>query len=192
GMGVAALADSPVCRLVVNDIGPCISRAGLRHIVTYLGEDPSFATFDEAVAYVKAVSLSFGPHSEEQWHFLTQYCVRQEADGRWQFIYDPAISPFYSASPWRGRLRRILTRYLVAILPKRHPLLDQWALYDRITCPTLAMRGAESTLLARRVWLEMSERGPRARLAEIEGVGHAPTFLHPENIRIVSDFLLAK
>lgn len=191
GMAVAALPDTPVKRLVLNDIGPCMSREGLRHIVTYLGQDPSFASFDEAVAYVKAVSQPFGPHSGEQWRFLTEHCVREQ-EGRWCFRYDPAISPFHSTSPWRSRLRRIFTRYLVGVLPKRHPLLDQWALYDRITCPTLAMRGAQSTLLARRVWLEMSERGPRARLAEIEGVGHAPTFLNPENIRIAADFLLAK
>ena len=191
GMAVAALPESPVTRLVLNDIGPRMSRDGLRHIVTYLGEDPSFASFDEAVAYVKAVSQPFGQHSEEQWRFLTEHCVC-EHQGRWQFIYDPAISPFYSTSPWRSRLRRLLARQLLGLLPRRHPMFDQWALYDRIRCPTLAIRGAQSALLARRDWLEMAERGPCARLAEIEGVGHAPTFLNPETIRIAADFLLAK
>jgi pimeloyl-ACP methyl ester carboxylesterase len=36
----------------------------------------------------------------------------------------------------------------------------------------------------------MARRGPKARVAEIRGVGHAPTLLHPDQIAVVSDFLL--
>jgi pimeloyl-ACP methyl ester carboxylesterase len=37
----------------------------------------------------------------------------------------------------------------------------------------------------------MAQRGPKARIVEIPGVGHAPTLLHPEQIAVVRDFLLA-
>jgi pimeloyl-ACP methyl ester carboxylesterase len=37
----------------------------------------------------------------------------------------------------------------------------------------------------------MGERGPRARLAEIPGVGHAPMFLRDDQIALARDFLLA-
>jgi pimeloyl-ACP methyl ester carboxylesterase len=191
GMAVAALPDSPVQRLVINDIGPEMSREGLRHIATYLGEDPTFSCFEDAVAYVKAVSQGFGEHSDAEWRFLTEHCVLQTPEGRWQFRYDPAISPFYSTSARRSRMRRRMARQLIRFFPDHHPMLYQWPLYERITCPTLAIRGAESNLLRRQAWLQMGERGPRAQLVEIPGVGHAPTFLHADNIRIVSDFLLA-
>jgi pimeloyl-ACP methyl ester carboxylesterase len=36
----------------------------------------------------------------------------------------------------------------------------------------------------------MAERGPRARVVEIPGVGHAPTLMHPDQIGHVRDFLL--
>lgn len=193
GMAVAALPNTPITRLVLNDIGPEMSREGLRHIITYIGEDPSFANFDEAVAYVKAVSLGFGEHSEEEWRFLTEPCVQRAADGRWQFRYDPAISPFYvPGKPGKTRTRRRLARQLIRFYPDTHPLFYQWPMYERISCPTLAMRGADSALLTRAVWQQMGERGPRAQLVEIPDTGHAPTFLHDDNIRIVSDFLLAR
>jgi hypothetical protein len=37
----------------------------------------------------------------------------------------------------------------------------------------------------------MTQRGPRADLVEIAGVGHAPTFLHGEQIVPVRRFLEA-
>jgi pimeloyl-ACP methyl ester carboxylesterase len=36
----------------------------------------------------------------------------------------------------------------------------------------------------------MARRGPRAKVIEIRGVGHAPTLLQPEQIAVVRDFLL--
>jgi hypothetical protein len=37
----------------------------------------------------------------------------------------------------------------------------------------------------------MSERGPRAKWVDFDGVGHAPTFLHTDQIEVVADFLRA-
>jgi pimeloyl-ACP methyl ester carboxylesterase len=36
----------------------------------------------------------------------------------------------------------------------------------------------------------MTRRGPKARLVEIEGVGHAPTLIAQEQIDVVASFLL--
>jgi pimeloyl-ACP methyl ester carboxylesterase len=36
----------------------------------------------------------------------------------------------------------------------------------------------------------MARRGPKAKVVEIPGVGHAPTLLNPDQIGIVRDFLL--
>jgi len=45
--------------------------------------------------------------------------------------------------------------------------------------------------LRHETWQQMGSRGPRAKLAEIPGVGHAPMFLDNEQIGIARDFLLA-
>jgi pimeloyl-ACP methyl ester carboxylesterase len=59
-------------------------------------------------------------------------------------------------------------------------------------CPseTLLLRGALSDLLSRQTAEAMTGRGPKARLVEIEGVGHAPTLTAQEQIDVVASFLL--
>jgi pimeloyl-ACP methyl ester carboxylesterase len=36
----------------------------------------------------------------------------------------------------------------------------------------------------------MAQRGPKAKIVEVRGVGHAPTLLHADQIALVRDFLL--
>jgi pimeloyl-ACP methyl ester carboxylesterase len=64
-------------------------------------------------------------------------------------------------------------------------------LYDAIHARTLLLRGAESDLLSRATADEMTRRGPRARLVEFPGVGHAPTLIAPDQVEAVTSFLLA-
>jgi pimeloyl-ACP methyl ester carboxylesterase len=66
-----------------------------------------------------------------------------------------------------------------------------WAQWDAITCPTLVLRGAESDLLPHATAQQMQKRGPRAKLVEFAGIGHAPMLLADEQIEVVKDFLLA-
>ena len=65
-----------------------------------------------------------------------------------------------------------------------------WQLYDNIKASTLLTRGADSDLLAKDTALAMTRRGPKARLVEFEGVGHAPTFVTDNQIEVVASFLL--
>ena len=172
GMALAAQEGTPINRLVLNDVGPVITVEALQRIATYVGMDPTWTTFAEALAYVKVVSAPFGPLSEAQWWQLTENSVAQRADGRWGFLYDPQI-----AAPFKATFV--------------DQDIDLWPLYERIAAPTLAIRGGESDLLPRATWQQMGERGRRAALAEIPGVGHAPMFLDEAQISVVRDFLLA-
>ena len=69
--------------------------------------------------------------------------------------------------------------------------IDLWPIYDRIRCPTLVLRGAESEVLTRATLQAMALRGPRPQTREVAGVGHAPMFLDAGQIAIARDFLLA-
>lgn len=172
GMTLAAQPNTPLRRLVVNDAGPVIARASLERIASYFGMAPVFPSLEAAEKYVRAVSAPFGPHSDAEWRFLTEVAVRQNADGSWRLHYDPKI-----AEPFR------------ATMPEKD--LELWPVWDAIRCPTLVLRGEQSDLLARETCAQMRERGPKATVVEIAGVGHAPTLLHADQIKIVRDFLLA-
>ncbi len=66
-----------------------------------------------------------------------------------------------------------------------------WQIYDALSCQVLLMRGANSDLLDADTAREMTQRGPRAQLVEFEGVGHAPTLMATDQVRVVKEFLLA-
>jgi len=98
--------------------------------------------------------------------------VRQNADGSYRFHYDPRI-----AEPFR---RQITDKDL-----------ESWPTWDAVRCPTLVIRGAESDLLSKETAQQMTQRGPKAKLVELPGIGHAPTLLHADQISLVREFLLS-
>ena len=170
GIVMAAQPRTPVARLVVNDAGPVIEAAALARIGDYVGLDPTFASYAEAERYIRAVSAPFGALTDAQWEHLTRTCVAQRAGGRWGLTYDPGI-----AVPFRA-----------AAAPP-----DLWPVWDAIRCPTLVLRGAQSDLLSPATAAAMAARGPRPRVVEFAGVGHAPMLLAPDQYGPVVEFLRA-
>lgn len=170
GMVMASLPGSPVAKLVVNDVGTRIPRAALERIAAYVGENRRFSSFQEIEKYVKTVSAPFGPLTDEQWHHLTVHAVKQHDDSTWGFCYDPAIAHVF---------RKTATQDV-----------ELWRYWDAIACPTLLLRGAESDFLLKENAVEMTQRGPRPRLVEFAGIGHAPTLMTRDQIEVVRDFLL--
>jgi pimeloyl-ACP methyl ester carboxylesterase len=69
--------------------------------------------------------------------------------------------------------------------------VNLWPIYDEIRCPTLVVRGAESDLLTQDTAQEMTRHGPKAKLVEVPGVGHAPVFSDEHQIGLLKGFLLA-
>lgn len=171
GMALAAQPDSPIQRLILNDVGPEISGLSLARIAQYVGRDERWDSLDEAKAHHRQALAPFGNLSLDQWHQILLPSLVQDAQGLWRARYDPRIA-----------------LSLRAIDPNQNA--DLWPLYEAITCPTLAIHGANSDLLTTEVWLAMATRGPRATLAEVPDVGHAPTFLDETQIAIVRDYLL--
>jgi pimeloyl-ACP methyl ester carboxylesterase len=171
GMAYASLEGNPIRRIVLNEAGPLVQAAALDRIGRYVGKAPAFPDFAAAEHYVRTVSAPFGPHSDDEWRFLTEHYVRRQPDGTYRAHYDPKIGvPFDTGAP--------------------HQDVDLWPLYDAIRAETLVLRGELSDLLLRETTDAMRMRGPRARVVELAGVGHAPTLLHPDQIGVVRDFLL--
>ncbi|MEO6929418.1 MAG: alpha/beta hydrolase [Casimicrobiaceae bacterium] len=168
GIVLAAQRESPLARLVVNDVGPVLEPAALARIATYVGHEPSFASYADIAAYIRQVSAPFGNLGVEGWEHVTRSNVRQHADGRWYLAYDPGI-----AVPFRD-----------AAAPP-----DLWPLWDAIRCPTLVLRGAQSDLLSRATADAMTSRGPRARVHEFAEVGHAPMLIDSAQVEVVARFL---
>ena len=171
GMVLASLAQTPLRRLVLNDVGTLIPKVSLERIGKYVGKAPTFKTYEETIAYVRFVSAPFGPLTDAQWDHLTRHNARQNAAGEWRMNYDPGIAVPFQAGPLND--------------------IEMWPYYDRITCPTLLLRGADSDLLRKDTALDMTQRGPKAQLVEFAGVGHAPMLMSADQIHTVQTFLTA-
>jgi pimeloyl-ACP methyl ester carboxylesterase len=183
GMALAAQPAWAPRRLVLNDVGPVLEWTSLKRIGDYVGKNPNFDTEAQAVAYLAEISVSFGPHTPEQWLALSRPMLRQR-EGRWWLHYDPQIAyPFerMAQATSEETARQAINAGEAAM----------WAMYDAIECPTLLLRGADSDLLSRATAQAMGLRGPRARCVEFAGVGHAPTLVAPDQVQTVCDFLLA-
>ena len=170
GMLMASHVDTPVNRMVINDVGPFIPKAALERIKQHVGDDISFDSLDEAETYMRFVSAGFGPLSDEQWRHLTETSVQPNGDDTLKLVYDPSLARAFS-----GPINDV----------------DMWNVWDKVSCPTLLIRGGISDLLLSETAEEMTRRGPRAEMVEFDGIGHAPMLMSDDQIEAVRSFLLS-
>ena len=177
GMGLAALPNSPVRRLVLNDVGPAIRHEALLRIGGYLGQPLRFDSVEAGADYLKDISAGFGPHSAAQWAALSAPMFKSDGVDsvtQLRLHYDPKIAePFKAVTPELSALGEAAL----------------WRAYDAISCPTLLLRGADSDLLSADTAAAMQQRGPRAQLVQFPGVGHAPTLMQADQVAALRAFL---
>lgn len=169
GMILAAMPNSPIRRLVINDVGSLVPKASLERIATYVGKKMEFESEEALVAAVRAVS-PFGPLSDTQWTHVATSGARRLEGGAWTFSYDPGIA--------------------VGLAGALSDDIDLSAYWNNVKCPVLITRGAESDLLLPETFAAMCAK-PNVKGVEFPGVGHAPMFMDAGQIRVVRDFLLA-
>jgi pimeloyl-ACP methyl ester carboxylesterase len=165
----AACHGLDLASLTLVDVGPRLVPAGGARITEFLGVT-SYPSFEAALD--RAAEFSPQRTRESLAESLVR-SMRQQADGRWTWKWDP---------------RRAASR---ADRAKQAELL--WSLLGRITCPVLVVRGAESPLfsadLARDFRDTLEASGVAARIVTVPGAGHAVQTDQPAKLaEIVDDF----
>ena len=168
GMMLASQPNSPIRRLVLNDVGPLIPKAALERIGTYVGQGEEFDSLAEVEAYYRRVAAPYGRLSDAQWRHMAEHFHRRLDSGRLALAYDPDIG-----LPFRGELSDV----------------DLWPVYDRIACPTLVIRGGQSDLLLAETAAAMTERGPLASVYVVPEAGHAPALMAADQLDVIEHFL---
>jgi pimeloyl-ACP methyl ester carboxylesterase len=167
-----------VNKLVLNDVGPAIEWASIVRIGTYLGAPVTFDSVQQGADAMWAISKGFGPHTPEQWLALSRPMLKPVSNApgsKLRLHYDPALAVPFKQATEQSTLQG-------------EKML--WQLYDNISAQTLLLRGADSDLLSPATAQAMGQRGPKARLIEFAGVGHAPTLMASDQLAAVSDFLM--
>ena len=161
-------------RLVLNDVGPEIDPAGVERITEYMSTAPSeFSNLAEVAAYYRQNYPSMRGMGEREIVEFVKWGVKPNNNGTLQWKMDPAV--------------RNLRRTGSGARP-----LDMWVPYARITAPVLVIRGADSDILARATAERMRTVLPGlTTIAEVPGVGHAPSLLEPAALKALQAFLAA-
>ncbi len=169
GIILASMQNSPVKRLVINDIAPEVPYSALKRLSQYLGEDPFFDNLVQAEAYLREKYAPFSPMSDKNWRRMTKHSTRKSGDG-FRLAYDPAISENYR-------------RYWLLMY------FSLWNYWDKINCPVLILRGKESDFLTEPLLSRMTDALPHADVVEFDGVGHTPSLNSAEQINSIVNWL---
>ena len=177
GMMLAAKTNTPIRRLLLNDIGPFIPKSALERLAGYVGADPRFDDLSGVEAYLRQVSAPFGPLSDAEWAHLARHSAIADGNGRLKLHYDPAIGGTFQARPIED--------------------IDMWPVWEAIACPTLIVRGANSDLLLSTTLAEMKQRGPAAANGLVQSVefsrcGHAPALMADDQVASVRRFIAGR
>ncbi len=179
GMFLAAKKNSPIRRLVLNDVGALVPWSALFRMKGYITRGRSFASEAEVEAYLREVCAPFGPLTGEQWGHLARHGARR-VNGHYELRYDPAIG--------EGLHGHIDPEFPIG--PDLMRGIDLWNVWSKVQCPTLVLRGELSEVLLPATLAEMKSRKPDLQVAEFAGVGHAPALMSDEQTRVVRQFLL--
>ena len=172
GMVYASMPNSPIRRMLINDVGPRIEPEAIKRLGSYVGQTFSFTNRADALERLNAICASFGEHTPQEWEIYNGPMLIQK-NGLWKMHYDPDISvPFASVNPIMAKAGE----------------MAMWHAFKQIHIPMLIVRGGNSDLLSAKTVAEMCKVNPYARSIEIPNVGHAPAFVKTEQIALAKEF----
>lgn len=167
-MWLAAVAKQRLHGVVLNDIGPEISVAGLEVIKSYVGRNPMQKTWAEAATAREKMMAGFMDVPKSRWLDEVKHHFEQTSTGL-VIRYDP-------------RLRE-------AVLAAG-PSPDLWPLFDAMSgLPLALIRGVNSDLLSIETTREMRRRRPDMGFAEVPGRGHIPFLDEVESLAVLHHWL---
>ena len=165
GICTMLLASTDADRIagaMLNDIGPEIDPAGIERIGSYVGQDVSFDSWQDAASRLADRHREKFPNWDPaDWDRFARRVCQETADGI-RFAYDMGIADNFRAAT-------------------ESPAGDSWHLYHALAGrPVTILRGELSDLLSREIADRMVEAlGEDAELVVVPDVGHTPNLEEP-------------
>lgn len=172
GMMMAAMPNTPIRRLILNDVGAQIPVSGLKKLgLTERKVD--FVSFDKAKAYFKEHLEEFGDLSEEQWINLTKHSIEQRAPDLFVSKIDPNIRNPKSSFQFISEFFHHPYKSLEGIFYD----IDLWSVWNKISCPVFIIHGMHSEILTAEIIHRMKKEHSLTQVYDKENAGHAPALL---------------
>lgn len=169
---LTALARDRMLGVCFVDIGPVIETGGLDVILGFLGRNPTWSSYDEAVKVFGSRMMGFDNVPESRWREEVEKHFVETDDGL-RINYDPKL--------------RDATR---AAFDPEAPAPDLWPFYEALAgLPIAAIRGANSDLMSRETLTEMQSRLPALIAATVPDRGHVPFLDEAESVTVIQTWL---
>ena len=203
GMMMGAGAPGRLSCLVLNDVGPVIEPEGLAYIMSYLGRDPGFESFEVAAeALERNMGAAFPDLLPKQWLGFAR-TIYSEEDGRPGLSYDPRLREAVEAAMENAPADLWIFFDALRILPAftlmpGEPVPSQGELEQMGRdfeangpkgLPILTIRGASSNILSVETLAEMARRRPDMAHVTVANRGHVPFLDEPEAVTAIDEFL---
>lgn len=170
GMCVAAMDESPIRRLIINDVGPEVPQKALDFIYDVIRVPYYFDTVQDLEARMrKTRGLTWGPLKAVHWHHMAEHNARACDDGRITYAYDAQIARIFESEPVGNA--------------------DLWACWDAIKVPVFVIHGGFSVLLTKAILKKMEQRGPEYDLVRFHDCGHVPSLMRAKHIHEITRWL---
>ncbi|MEX6725457.1 alpha/beta fold hydrolase [Parapedomonas caeni] len=169
GIVLAGAPDSPIRRMVLNDVGPTLPASFCTAIAKRLADPPTFDSYADFRSHLaRFIERGGGLVDDAMLDHLTLVWGRRSDDGRVTYHHDRALAGQFLHHPEDFAL---------------------WPQWDAMTCPVLLLRGELSPVLSAAEAEEMTRRGPRTTLVTLAGQGHVNFLDHPEHWQAINAFL---
>ncbi|MDX2422620.1 MAG: alpha/beta hydrolase [Amphritea sp.] len=168
GMCLAALPNSPIRSLVLNDIGCFIDKAALQRIAQYLG-DHRFSSVAEVEQYMRRTYSAYQGLDDEQWQHLAKYGHRRIAEDQYGLHYDPRIAEQSAAVQDED--------------------IDLEPFWRQVSCPQMLIWADQSDVLREATVTRMQQIRPDMDLYRIPSMTHAPSLMETEQINAIQQWL---
>lgn len=175
GMRMAGEHPQVIRKMVTNDIGAIVTLKSMQRLHDYVGRRMVQPSLAHAENYLRTVYAGFGLTEHWQWDQLLRYSFAPVEDSkRYRLLYDPQI------------INAIRDKDGNFILTED---VNLWPYWEKISQPTLLMRGQNSDFLSHDLAQEMVTRHPNATLQEISNCGHAPALMTDDQVSLVREWL---
>ncbi len=172
GIRLASMKNSPIKRLIINDIGPEISANAVEMMKNNFSTQYIFSSIKELETRMRNVNRStWGYLTPEQWEYMAENNARAMPDGRITFAYDVNINRIFQTQPVGE--------------------IDLWDCWGKLDIDILLLRGQNSDMLPFEMAVRMKRELPHEKmtLKEFENCGHVPSLMYYDHIEAVLDWL---
>lgn len=172
GMGLSALPNSPINKLVLNDIGAEIDQQGLFRIASsYTDIQPEYDSYDAIYQDLYNYSQGIGALPSNVWDKYISSSVQKNSNGKYVIKKDVNLVRSFDSTD-------------------KSSSFSLWNYWSQIKIPTLVIRGSESDILNPNTLNKMGQMHSLMQTVEINGAGHAPLLYSDEHLAFLKQFII--